>query len=72
LTPNPTLNATAVVWVEIAAEVSQEFPDVTLGKRLADAKMMRMTLKPQSPDTAIATNLNADIVSDSAGALADV
>ena len=59
-----------VMWDEIAAEVSQEFPDVTWDKMLVDAMTVRMTLNPQSLDTIVATNLHADILSDLAGALA--
>ena len=57
-----------VMWDEIAAEVSKEFPDVTWDKMLVDAMTVRMTLKPQSLDTIVATNLHADILSDLAGA----
>ena len=59
-----------VMWDEIAAEVSKEFPDVTWDKMLVDAMTVRMTLKPRSLDTIVATNLHADILSDLAGALA--
>jgi tartrate dehydrogenase/decarboxylase/D-malate dehydrogenase len=59
-----------VMWDEIAAEVSKEFPDVTWDKMLVDAMTVRMTLKPQSLDTIVGTNLHADILSDLAGALA--
>jgi tartrate dehydrogenase/decarboxylase/D-malate dehydrogenase len=59
-----------VMWDEIAAEVSKEFPDVTWDKMLVDAMTMRMVLKPASIDTVVATNLHADILSDLAGALA--
>src|SRR6476660_6368139 len=59
-----------VMWDEIAEEVSKEFPDVTWDKMLVDAMTVRMTLKPQSLDTIVATNLHADILSDLAGALA--
>ena len=59
-----------VMWDEIAAEVSKEFPDVTWDKMLVDAMTARMTLKPRSLDTIVATNLHADILSDLAGALA--
>lgn len=59
-----------VMWDEIAAEVAQEFPDVTWDKMLVDAMTVRMTLKPESIDTVVATNLHADILSDLAGALA--
>ena len=59
-----------VMWDEIAAEVATEFPDVTWDKMLVDAMTARMTLKPRSLDTIVATNLHADILSDLAGALA--
>ena len=59
-----------VMWDEIAAEVAQEFPDVTWDKMLVDAMTVRMTLDPGSLDTIVATNLHADILSDLAGALA--
>ncbi len=59
-----------VMWDEIAAEVARDFPDVTWDKMLVDAMTMRMTLKPQTLDTIVATNLHADILSDLAAALA--
>lgn len=59
-----------VMWDEIAAEVATEFPDVTWDKMLVDAMTMRMTLKPETLDTIVATNLHADILSDLAAALA--
>lgn len=59
-----------VMWDEIAEEVSAEFPDVTWDKMLVDAMTMRMTLRPETLDTIVATNLHADILSDLAGALA--
>jgi tartrate dehydrogenase/decarboxylase / D-malate dehydrogenase len=59
-----------VMWDEIGAEVAREFPDVTSDKMLVDAMTMRMTLKPETLDTIVATNLHADILSDLAAALA--
>lgn len=58
-----------VMWDEIAAEVGKDFPDVTTDKMLVDAMTVRMTLKPASLDTIVATNLHADILSDLASAL---
>ena len=55
---------------DIAAEVAREYPDVTTDKMLVDAMTMRMTLKPHTLDTIVATNLHADILSDLAAALA--
>ncbi len=59
-----------VMWDEIAHEVAAEFPDVTWDKMLVDAMTVRMTMKPKSIDTVVATNLHADILSDLAAALA--
>ena len=50
-----------VMWDEIAAEVAAEFPDVKWDKMLVDAMTMRMTMRPQTLDTIVATNLHADI-----------
>lgn len=59
-----------VMWDEIAADVARDFSDVTWDKMLVDAMTMRMTMKPGSLDTIVATNLHADILSDLAAALA--
>lgn len=59
-----------VMWDEIAAEVAQDFPDVTWDKMLVDAMTVRMVRDPKGLDTIVATNLHADILSDLAGALA--
>ena len=59
-----------VMWDEIGAEVARAFPDVTWDKMLVDAMTMRMTIKPESLDTIVASNLHADILSDLAAALA--
>ncbi|HEY1386076.1 MAG TPA: tartrate dehydrogenase [Dongiaceae bacterium] len=59
-----------VMWDEIAAEVAAGFPDVTWDRMLVDAMTMRMTLRPETLDTIVASNLHADILSDLAAALA--
>ncbi len=59
-----------VMWDEIAAEIANEFKDVTWDKMLVDAMTMRMVMKPESLDTVVATNLHADVLSDLAAALA--
>ncbi len=58
-----------VMWDEIAAEVAEEYPDVSWDRMLVDAMTVRMALRPESLDTIVATNLHADILSDLAGAL---
>jgi len=59
-----------VLWDEIGAEIAREFPDVSWDKMLVDAMTLRMTIKPASLDTIVASNLHADILSDLAAALA--
>src|SRR6202522_3611338 len=59
-----------VMWDEIAAQIAQEFPDVTWDKELVDAATARMVNRPSTLDTIVATNLHADILSDLAAALA--
>ena len=59
-----------VLWDEIAGEVAAEYPEVTWDRMLVDAMTMRMTLRPETLDTIVATNLHADILSDLAAALA--
>jgi tartrate dehydrogenase/decarboxylase / D-malate dehydrogenase len=59
-----------VMWDEIAAQIAQEFPDVSWDRELVDAATARMVNRPASLDTIVATNLHADILSDLAAALA--
>lgn len=59
-----------VLWDEIAAEVSKDFPDVMWDKMLVDAMTVRMVTNPHSLDTVVGTNLHMDIISDLAAALA--
>lgn len=58
-----------VMWDEIFAEVSKDYPDVTTDKMLVDAMTTRMVLNPKSLDVVVATNLHADVLSDLAAAL---
>ncbi|KEY66311.1 hypothetical protein S7711_02773 [Stachybotrys chartarum IBT 7711] len=48
-----------VLWDEVASDVAKNFPDVTVDKMLVDAMTVRMTLKPESLDTIVATNLSS-------------
>ena len=59
-----------VMWDEIAAQIANDYPDVTWDKMLVDAMTVRMTMQPETIDTVVATNLHADILSDMAAALA--
>ena len=59
-----------VMWDEVCASVTAQFPELTVDKMLVDAMTARMVMKPGSIDTVVATNLHADILSDLASALA--
>jgi tartrate dehydrogenase len=59
-----------VLWDEVAAIVSNDFPDVQCDKMLVDAMTVRMVNNPKSLDTIVGTNLHMDILSDLAAALA--
>ncbi|MBK1696054.1 tartrate dehydrogenase [Rhodovibrio salinarum] len=58
-----------VLWDEVFATVAADYPDVATDKVLVDAMTTRMVLKPATIDTVVATNLQADILSDLAAAL---
>ena len=59
-----------VMWDEVCAGVTAEYPALTVDKVLVDAMTARMVMHPGSIDTVVATNLHADILSDLASALA--
>jgi tartrate dehydrogenase/decarboxylase/D-malate dehydrogenase len=59
-----------VMWDEVCADVTGQFPELTVDKMLVDAMTARMVMKPETIDTVVATNLHADILSDLASALA--
>lgn len=46
-----------VLWDEVAELVAKDFSDVTYDKMLVDAITVRMTLKPETLDTIVASNL---------------
>jgi tartrate dehydrogenase/decarboxylase / D-malate dehydrogenase len=59
-----------VMWDEVCAEVTAQYPQLSVDKMLVDAMTARMVMKPETIDTVVATNLHADILSDLAAALA--
>ena len=58
-----------VMWDDIFAEISSDYPDIETNSVLVDACAAQMVLKPGTMDVVVATNLHADILSDLAGAL---
>jgi hypothetical protein len=54
---------------KIAKELSQDYPEVTWDKMMADAMTIRMVTNPTSLDTIVGTSLHRDIMSDLAAEL---
>jgi tartrate dehydrogenase/decarboxylase/D-malate dehydrogenase len=59
-----------VLWDEVFARVSEEYPDVESDSCLVDAMAARFVLKPEDLSVVVASNLHADILSDLGSALA--
>ncbi len=58
-----------VLWDEVFYQVAKRYPRVRTQRVLVDAVTTLMTLKPQTLDVIVASNLHADILSDLAAAL---
>ncbi|GLY08514.1 tartrate dehydrogenase [Actinoplanes sp. NBRC 101535] len=59
-----------VLWDEVFARVAAEYPDVTTESVLVDAMAAKFVLRPEDLSVVVASNLNADILSDLGSALA--
>ena len=59
-----------MLWDEVFARVSAEYPDVESEQWLVDAMAARFVLRPETLEVVVASNLFADILSDLGGALA--
>ncbi len=59
-----------VLWDEVFARLRGDYPDVETDSCLVDAMAARLVLRPSSLDVVVASNLNADILSDLGSALA--
>ncbi len=69
VTKSNAIQHTAVLWDDVAREVSQQFLDVELRSYLVDAMAARMITDPASLDVVVASNLYGDILTDLGGAL---
>jgi 3-isopropylmalate dehydrogenase len=58
------------LWRQVAIEVSQNYPDVSLEHMLVDACSMRIIQNPQYLDTLVTENTFGDILTDEASMLA--
>lgn len=61
---------TMVLWDEVFAQISREYPDVETEKWLVDAMAARFVLHPETLEVVVASNLFGDILSDLGSALA--
>jgi len=59
-----------VLWDEVFRRVAADYPDVETESVLVDAMAARFVLRPESLSVVVASNLNADILSDLGSALA--
>jgi tartrate dehydrogenase/decarboxylase/D-malate dehydrogenase len=59
-----------VLWDEVFTRVAADYPDVETDSCLVDAMAARFVLAPEELSVVVASNLNADILSDLGSALA--
>src|SRR4051812_23949595 len=59
-----------VLWDEVGVRVAADYPDAEADSHLVDAMAARFVLKPEDLSVVVASNLNADILSDLRSALA--
>ncbi|MCI2416052.1 tartrate dehydrogenase [Saccharopolyspora sp. K220] len=59
-----------VLWDEVFARVAADYPDVATESVLVDAMSAKFVLRPEDLSVVVASNLNADILSDLGSALA--
>ena len=59
-----------VMWDEVFRRVAQDYPDVATESVLVDAMSAKFILHPEDLSVVVASNLNADILSDLGSALA--
>lgn len=59
-----------VLWDEVFARVAEDYPDVETESVLVDAMSAKFVLHPEELSVVVASNLNADILSDLGSALA--
>jgi 3-isopropylmalate dehydrogenase len=58
------------LWRQIATQIGQEYPDVTLEHQLVDSAAMKLITGPASMDVVVTENMFGDILTDEASVLA--
>lgn len=61
--------ATSKLWRQVADQVAQDYPDVTLEHQLVDSAAMLMITNPAKFDVVVTENLFGDILSDESSVL---
>src|SRR5665811_535583 len=59
-----------VLWDDVFKRVSKDYPDVETESVLVDTMAAKFVLRPEDLSVVVASNLNADILSDLGSALA--
>ncbi|WP_461034862.1 tartrate dehydrogenase [Streptomyces mayteni] len=70
VTKSNALQYGMVLWDDVFRRVAADYPDVETESVLVDAMAARFVLRPQDLSVVVASNLNADILSDLGSALA--
>ncbi|MCU0520690.1 MAG: isocitrate/isopropylmalate dehydrogenase family protein [Anaerolineae bacterium] len=58
------LKITDGLFLKVAREVAQDYPDIALREMIVDAMCMQLVVQPEAYDVLVTTNLFGDIVSD--------
>jgi isocitrate dehydrogenase (NAD+) len=63
------LKSTSGLFLKVAREIAEEYPDIESAEMIVDAACMRLVMNPEDFDVIVTTNLFGDIVSDLCAAL---
>ncbi|TDP28951.1 isocitrate dehydrogenase (NAD+) [Idiomarina aquatica] len=58
------LKSTSGLFLKVAREIAEEYPDIESAEMIVDAACMRLVMNPEDFDVIVTTNLFGDIVSD--------
>lgn len=58
------LKSTSGIFLNVAREVAQEYPDIECNEMIVDNTCMQLVMKPEQFDIIVTTNLFGDIISD--------
>lgn len=70
VTKSNALQYSMVLWDDVFAQVAKDYPDIETESVLVDAMAAKFVLRPEDLSVVVASNLNADILSDLGSALA--